>query len=175
VVGSLLISLLRHSDRVTSACLAQLVNAISVIRTEPGGPAWRQTTFHPFALTARHAKGDVCQVSLRSPSYDTKQYGSVPVVDAVATHDSSTGEVSVFAINRSQTEPVTLEVELRALPDPTGADAVVLTSSDPKATNTQDDPDRVHPEPLAVTVDGSTAHVELPPVSWSCLRLHTHS
>ena len=39
VVGSLLITLLRHSDRVKSACLAQLVNAISVIRSEPGGPA----------------------------------------------------------------------------------------------------------------------------------------
>jgi Alpha-L-arabinofuranosidase C-terminal domain len=55
VVGNLLISLLRHSDRVTAACLAQLVNVIAPIRAEPGGPAWRQTTFHPFATTARLA------------------------------------------------------------------------------------------------------------------------
>ena len=38
VVGSLLISLLRHSDRVTAACQAQLVNVIAPILTEPGGP-----------------------------------------------------------------------------------------------------------------------------------------
>jgi alpha-N-arabinofuranosidase len=50
VVGNLLISLLRHSDRVTAACQAQLVNVIAPIRSEPGGPAWRQTIFHPFAL-----------------------------------------------------------------------------------------------------------------------------
>ena len=56
VVGSLLISLLNHSDRVAAACLAQLVNVIAPIMTEPGGPAWRQTTFHPFALTARHGR-----------------------------------------------------------------------------------------------------------------------
>ena len=49
VVGNLLISLLRHADRVAVACLAQLVNVIAPIMTEPGGPAWRQTTFHPFA------------------------------------------------------------------------------------------------------------------------------
>jgi alpha-N-arabinofuranosidase len=49
VVGSLLIALLRHSDRVTAACQAQLVNVIAPIRTEAGGPAWRQTIFHPFA------------------------------------------------------------------------------------------------------------------------------
>ena len=49
VVGGLLISLLKHADRVTSASLAQLVNVIAPIMTEPGGPAWRQTTFSPFA------------------------------------------------------------------------------------------------------------------------------
>jgi len=45
VVGNLLISLLKHADRVTSASMAQLVNAIAPIMTEPGGDAWRQTTF----------------------------------------------------------------------------------------------------------------------------------
>ena len=45
VVGNLLMTLLKHSDRVTSASLAQLVNVIAPIMTEPGGPAWRQTTF----------------------------------------------------------------------------------------------------------------------------------
>jgi len=87
VMGSLLITLLRHSRRVKSACLAQLVNAISVIRSEPGGPSWRQTTFHPFALTARHAKGNVLEVVLQCPDYETEQYGTVPMVDATATHD----------------------------------------------------------------------------------------
>ena len=48
VVGSLLISLLKHADRVTSACLAQLVNVIAPIMTEPRGDAWRQTIFFPF-------------------------------------------------------------------------------------------------------------------------------
>ncbi|MDQ2737334.1 MAG: alpha-L-arabinofuranosidase, partial [Actinomycetota bacterium] len=41
VLGNLLMSLLRHSDRVTAACLAQLVNVIAPIRTEPDGAAWR--------------------------------------------------------------------------------------------------------------------------------------
>ena len=52
VVGNLLISPLRHADRVAVACLAQLVNVIAPMMTEPGGPAWRQTTFHPFAATS---------------------------------------------------------------------------------------------------------------------------
>src|SRR5215210_3054064 len=71
VVGSMLITLLRHSDRVTSACLAQLVNTISVIRAEPTGAAWRQSTFYPFSLTAQHAKGEVLRVEVAGPTYET--------------------------------------------------------------------------------------------------------
>ncbi|WP_447002536.1 alpha-L-arabinofuranosidase C-terminal domain-containing protein [Saccharothrix isguenensis] len=37
------------------ANLAQLVDVIAPIRGGPGGPAWRQTTFHPFHLGARSA------------------------------------------------------------------------------------------------------------------------
>src|SRR5919112_4257346 len=57
VVGSLLITLLNHADRVGMACQAQLVNVIAPIRTEPGDRAWRQTIFHPFAQAAAHARG----------------------------------------------------------------------------------------------------------------------
>ncbi len=96
VVGNLLISLLRHADRVTSASLAQLVNVIAPIMTEPGGGAWRQTTFFPFAITSRLAQGDALQLALEVPSYATQQYGEVPLVDAVATHDAGAGAHSAL-------------------------------------------------------------------------------
>src|SRR6185312_1295426 len=57
VVDSLMITLLRHADRVAVACLAQLVNVIAPIMTEPGGQAWRQTTFFPFAHSTKYARG----------------------------------------------------------------------------------------------------------------------
>ena len=56
VFGSLLISLLKHADRVTSASLAQLVNVIAPIMTEPGGGAWRQTIYWPFLFASRHGR-----------------------------------------------------------------------------------------------------------------------
>nr|WP_239579410.1 alpha-L-arabinofuranosidase C-terminal domain-containing protein [Microlunatus panaciterrae] len=49
VVGSLLITFMRHTDWVPLACQAQLVNVIAPILTKPGRAAWRQTIFHPFA------------------------------------------------------------------------------------------------------------------------------
>jgi alpha-L-arabinofuranosidase len=169
VVGNLLISLLRHSDRVAAACQAQLVNVIAPIRTEPGGPAWRQTTFHPFALTSRLARGSVLRVDTASPTHRTARFGDVPVVDAVATHDA--GETVVFAVNRHRSEPVDLTANLSAFGDVEVAEAWTLHDADPTATNTQAQPDRVVPRPGEATVEGGRLSAVLPPVSWNAFRL----
>jgi len=173
VVGNLLISLLRHSDRVTAACQAQLVNVIAPIRTEPGGPAWRQTIFHPFALTARLARGEVLRVEPRGPVYETARYGEAPVIDAVATHDAESGEVTVFVVNRSRTEGVELTVALTGFGAGLRvAESWTLADDDLSAANTADQPDRVVPRPAeSVAVDGGVLRATLPPVSWTAIRL----
>lgn len=174
VVGSLLISLLRHSDRVTVACQAQLVNVIAPIRAESSGPAWRQTTFHPFALTSRLAAGQVLDVGITSPTYASPRFGDVPAVDAVATHDPSTGALTVFAVNRDLSEPVELSFPVGAFGAVRLSEAWLLTDPDLTATNTQQNPDRVMPRPLdTITIDNNTLRVTLPRVSWAAIRLET--
>ncbi|MGC3994514.1 MAG: alpha-N-arabinofuranosidase [Propionicimonas sp.] len=174
VVGNLLISLLRHTDRVHSASLAQLVNVIAPIMTEPGGPAWRQTTFHPFALTSRHARGEVLRVPVRSESYATAKFGDVPVVDAVATHDADAGEVAVFLVNRSIAEPSPVEIDLRAFGGIELVEAVVLSNPDHTWHATASDSTSVAPRPLdGAGIDAGRLSLVLPPVSWAMVRLRT--
>jgi len=107
VVGSLLIALLGHVDRVAVACLAQLVNVIAPIMTEPGGPAWRQTTFFPFAQASKYGRGRVLDVRVDSPTYETEKYGEADLLHATAV-PAEDGSVTVFAVNRSRTQRVTL-------------------------------------------------------------------
>ncbi len=172
VVGTLLISLLRHADRVTFACHAQLVNVIAPIRAEAGGPAWRQTTFLPFSLTARHASGTVVPLVLEVPMVDTAEHGPLPAVDGVATYDAASEAVSVFLVNRSPAEPVALELALDGIGDMHIVEHVVLADDDPHARNTTDAPTRVEPRRVvpAAAVEGRHP-VTLPPISWSMLRL----
>jgi alpha-N-arabinofuranosidase len=173
VVGNLLISLLRHSDRVTAACQAQLVNVIAPIRSEPGGPAWRQTTFHPFAITSRLARGDVLRVEMRAPTYETKKFGDVPLLDAVATHDADNGEVTVFVVNRHQADSAAVEASLASFSGSLRvAEAWTLADDDITATNTADDPDRVTPRSAeGIEVTDGVLRATLPPVSWTAIRL----
>jgi alpha-N-arabinofuranosidase len=180
VFGSLLIALLRHADRVTVACLAQLVNVIAPIMTEPGGPAWRQTTFYPFAQASAYGRGRVLTVNVDSPTYATAKYGEVPLLHATATIDDETGAVTVFAVNRSQTEALPLTVDLRGLNLTRVIEHSVLTDADPDARNTLVDPNRVTPRAVRGTAlagagvgveAGATLNAVLPPLSWNVIRL----
>jgi alpha-N-arabinofuranosidase len=174
VVGSLLISLLKHADRVKAACLAQLVNVIAPIMTEPGGPAWRQTIFFPFAITARLARGTVLRLTVESPSYETAVYGFVPLIDAVATLDDDTGGVAVFMVNRSLDAPTTVSIDLGSLGPVRLAESITLADDDPNAANTLERPNRVAPSPnQSARIDDNVLTVELPSISWNALRLAT--
>jgi len=172
VFGNLLISLLKHADRVTSASLAQLVNVIGPIMTEPGGPTWRQTTFFPFAITSRLAQGVALDLTIEAPTYDTKLYGEVPLVDAVATHDAETGRSAVFLVNRSRTDAITVEVDASSLGDVAIAETHLMADDDIHARNTLDDPERVAPGTNdSAVLEGGRLIVTLPPVSWTAIAL----
>jgi alpha-N-arabinofuranosidase len=172
VVGGLLITLLRHTDRVGLACQAQLVNVIAPIRTEPGGPAWRQTIFHPFALTARHARGRVLDLRTEGALIDTPAYGPVSQVWPVATWEEESGDLAIFLINRSLQAATTVALDLSRFGDLALVEHLVITDSDPDAVNSMAEPDRVVPRPGASRLDSRELSIEAPALSWHCLRLH---
>ncbi|MGW6561339.1 arabinosylfuranosidase ArfA [Streptomyces hydrogenans] len=171
VFGSLLITLLRHADRIAVACLAQLVNVIAPIMTEPGGPAWRQTTFFPFAQAARHGRGTVLDVRPVSPAYRTEKYGEVPLLHATAVRDED-GGVTVFAVNRDRHRALPLDVTLRGFGLTEVVEHSALSDADPEACNTLADPGRVVPHAVAGAelADGVLRAV-LEPMSWNVVRL----
>ena len=165
VVGCLLITLLRHADRVKIACLAQLVNVIAPIMTETGGRAWAQTIFYPFLHASLYGRG----VSLRSasdcPCYDAGQYGQTSFLEAIPVYDEQARELRILAVNRSPDDAIELELAADGFPEPKLAEHLVLRSEDLSAVNTADQPYHVRPETLPVTFGAV-----LPPHSWNVLR-----
>lgn len=173
VVGGLLISLLRHSDRVGVACFAQLVNVMALIRTEPG-VAWRQPSFYPFSLTALHARGEVLRVGIASDALvSSATRGDIDPVDAIVTRDAADGSMTLFAVNRGTVDDVRLEIPLPGEAALRVVEHVVLGGDgDGSATNTQEDPERVAPRAADDhSLDGDVLTVLLPPASWTMVRL----
>jgi alpha-L-arabinofuranosidase len=176
VVGSMLITLLNHADRVKSASLAQLVNVIAPIMTEPGGAAWRQTTFFPFALTAARASGSAMSVALSSDWVVTERFGAIPAVDAAASLDSHTGALTLLLVNRSLDDDATVTADVSpvtaSFPELKLRSALTLSDLDIDARNTLAEPERVAPRPNATAaLDSGVLTVVLPAVSWSVVTL----
>jgi alpha-L-arabinofuranosidase len=171
VVGDLLSCLLNHADRVKIACLAQLVNVIAPIRTEPGGPAWKQSTFHVFAAVAAYARGRSMVARVTAPELTTRRYGDVPAVAASATYDPESGEVSVFLTNRGPTSS-TVQVCHTAFGrwDTVAAEHLAADDAGPRDRTAAAE---VRLSPLATTTEDGSTSVTLPPRSWTVLRART--
>lgn len=172
VVGGMLMSLLRHADRVRIACIAQLVNVIAPIMTAPSGAAWRQTIYYPLLHVARFGRGAALRLLVESPTYATTGHDHVPLVDAIATADDATGSITLFAVNRDQREPIELMGDLRSFGDLAIIEHLVLEHADSTAANTEDHPDRVAPHARgASSIDSGRLTATLPPLSWNVIRL----
>lgn len=168
VVGGVLLTMMNHADRVKAACLAQLVNVIGPIMTQTGGPAWRQTIFHPFAQAARYGRGNVLRASVETGSFAAGDETAAPLLVQSVVHDTETGAVAVFALNRSLDQEMDLTVELRSLGERRLAEAFELHHADLKAINSAEAPHEVAPSrhPRAEFVDGVLKTV-LKPLSWN--------
>ena len=161
VVGCLLITLIKNSDRVKIACLAQLVNVIAPIMTETGGRVWKQTIFYPYLHALKYGRGTALDISVKCGCYSTERYKDVPYIEAVAVHNSENKEITVFAVNRSLTEEC--EISLNA-DNAVLMEHIALTGSSVKDVNTADG-ENVSPFVLPVT-----DKAVLPSKSWNVLR-----
>jgi len=168
LVGGLLNSLLRNSNRVRVACLAQLVNVIAPIMTNSNG-FYRQTIYYPYNWALQYARGAVLDVLVEpGPSYEVPGYGQVPYLDVAGTINPDDGKVSVFILNRDLSKSHQLELNWEAKAGSRLLTSYVLTGSDLKAVNGFDAPQRVAPQAAEKPLtSGSVTKIELPPRSYS--------
>lgn len=171
VVGCMVISLLKHADRVKIACLAQLVNAIAPISTRRGGGAWRQTTFFPFLHASRYGRGAALDVQVSSPCYANAEFDAVPLLEATATYDEEREALTIFAVNRGQEDALRLEGDIRAFPGYEVVEHLVLRHENPKAVNTLARPAEVAPHGGDAGCQDGALTATLPRLSWNVIRL----
>lgn len=175
VVGCMIISLLKHSDRVRMACLAQLVNVIAPIMTETGGAAWAQTIYYPFMHASLYGRGNALIPLIHSPKYDTKEITDVPYLEAIAVHNELDNEVTIFAVNRSLTDKLSLQMDLRSFGAVTLIEHLVLEHENLKMVNTaKTQAVKPHAGGDAQIEDQSVA-ANLTAASWNVIRLKIHS
>jgi alpha-N-arabinofuranosidase len=180
-VGGLVNTLLRRSDRVRVACLAQIVNVIAPLSTN-AEKTIRQTIYYPYAWGLQYAHGRVLDLAVESEMYPIKGEGlsadyardeQVPFLDVVATHNPQNGQVAIFMLNRDTTRERDVTITWQS-PTPSKVLAcLTITGNDLKARNTFEQPNNVVPRRLDAPQPGSSMTFRLPAGSYTVAHLAT--
>ena len=171
-VGCILNTFIRRSNVVKIACIAQLVNVIAPIMTDPKGAAWRQTIYYPYYFASIFGRGTALQLAVTCPGYDADVADNVPWLDITGVHDEAGNTIAFFAVNRHGTETLTAEISLQGFGAATVIDHQVMTHQVLEAVNTATDQTNVVPHKgKGALVDGGTLSVALPPYSYQMIRV----
>lgn len=172
LVGLMLITLMKHADRVKIACLAQLVNVIAPVMTDQnGGPAWRQTIFYPFMHASQYGRGVVIQPVIDTPVHDTAQHENVTDLESVTVWNEEKEEVTIFAVNRNLDEDLELTTDVRSFEGYQILEHIVMENSDMKVCNSSGG-ELVYPKSNGESkLDGGNIHSLLHKASWNVIRL----
>lgn len=145
-VGLILNAFIRRADVVKIACIAQLVNVIAPIMTEPGGDAWRQTIYYPYYFASRFGRGTALDLKVDSPTYEVREFGTVPFIDVAGTQSEDGKTLSFFIVNRSGTDSIDVDVALNGFAGGQIIDHQVMTHADLEAVNDAKDQMKVAPK-----------------------------
>jgi alpha-N-arabinofuranosidase len=179
LVGGLLNTLMRRSDRVRVGCLAQIVNVIAPLMTSEKG-VLRQSTYHPYAMALKYGHGRVLDLQVEGETYPISaaglrgsyaRDGQVPFVDVVATYDAAQKRATVFALNRDLANERELRLDFEDITPSAVLACETLTGADLKAFNTFDSPNQVVPAKLDAGKPGAKMTVKLPARSYTVLHL----
>lgn len=161
----LICTMINHADRVKIGCLAQLVNVIAPIMTEPGGRMFKQTIYYPFQLAIRYAKGTALDLKIFADKMDT-DYGAVDKIYAACAYDE--GKYSLFVINKSAEEE-TYDVDFQV--NPVHMISRTVMKGNVHDYNDFDHPNKILPQEEAIEKGTKTSFaVKLPAYSFTLIR-----
>src|SRR5215469_14236105 len=170
LVGGLVNTLVRNTDRVKLGCLAQLVNVIAPIMTNGSG-LFRQTIYYPYNWALHMAWGDALNVLAEAPEYEVSGMGRVPYLDVVATFSKEKGNASVFILNRDLERAHQIDLVWEDTAPTRVISASVLTGSDLKAVNSFGSPKTVVPTEFSKpSTSGGHTKFEVPARSYTVLQ-----
>ncbi|MGB6025259.1 MAG: alpha-N-arabinofuranosidase [Candidatus Sulfotelmatobacter sp.] len=170
LVGGLVNSLLRNADPVKLACLAQLINVIAPIMTDPNG-LFRQTIYYPYSWALQFARGSVLDLLVESSTYEVSGFDQVAHLDVSGSLDRSDGKVSLFILNRDLSKAHDVEVVWEDAAPARVISASLLTGDDLKASNSFATPQRVAPQSFQLpAAAGGKTRFEVPARSYTVIQ-----
>lgn len=120
-MASIQLAFMRHADRVKIGCMTGGLGALCAANHDT---VWKSASHYAFMDFIKYAKGISMTTSVDCETFDipgyaiedTSQYPDkegVPYVDSACAWDKESGRLTVFAINKSETEEYPLTIDIK--------------------------------------------------------------
>jgi alpha-N-arabinofuranosidase len=136
----------KHSDRVTMANIAQMINVLQAVILTDKEKMILTPTYHVFEMYKVHQDARLIPTELTAPEY-RRGGEAIPGLSVSASQDAQ-GRVHVSLVNLNPGGPVTLAVSLVGMAAK-NVSGRILTAGAINALNTFEHPDTVRPVPFA--------------------------
>jgi alpha-N-arabinofuranosidase len=180
-MASVLLTFLRHADRVKIACMTGgLRSAIAF----DGRHVWKNAAYYPYYHLNRMARGGMSILPVvDGPTFNTEQfalsgsvqchaYENVQAIEAAAVHHEERDEAVVFLINRSTEGDILVELDVRGFDGYRLVEHIEMHTDDLNKGNRHDQPDAVKPTLNAGTrMNGGKVTALTKKLSWNVIRL----
>jgi alpha-N-arabinofuranosidase len=179
LTGGFLNTLMRQSERVRVACLAQIVNVIAPLVTNEKG-ILRQSIFYPYQMALKYAHGRMLDIQVECETYPIRATGlradfardeAVPFLDVAATYDAKEKRAAVFVLNRDLSNEREVALNFDDIVPGKVLAAETVTGGDLKAFNTFEAPNQVTTAKLDAAKAGAKMTLAVPARSYSVFHL----
>ncbi|MDR0710047.1 MAG: hypothetical protein LBF77_08280 [Spirochaetaceae bacterium] len=177
--ASVALAFLRHADRVKIGCMTGGLHAFAAAS---GQHVWKSAAHYPFTQLIRYGRGKSMRVKVECDTFDIPGYvvddnsqyparEGINFIDAACAFDAASGEVNIFAINRSWDGGSDIELDVSAFPGCQFVEHIQLFSDDINAVNTFENPEAVGPSVSTKAVfAGGKLTSEVKRLSWNLFR-----
>lgn len=168
--ASMLMTLLRHADRVKIACQSLLVNAIGLVFARKEG-AFANSIYLPFLHISENGHGTVMQIKSEGSILHSTVFGDVPALDAIVIAHPGEESLTAFAVNRSK-DTLNWTLDLSDWKHDVRNAALFEAAAPLDTVPSLDQPDAIAMVPGKAIVEGSHVKAMVQPYSFNMLKIH---
>ncbi|MBE5872902.1 MAG: alpha-L-arabinofuranosidase [Lachnospiraceae bacterium] len=177
--ASILMTFLRHADRVKIGCMT---GALHVLAASDGEHVWSTAAAHPYKQLMQYGRGTSMRTSVECDTYDipsyivddTNQYyeqEGVDFIETAAAYDKEKGELNIFVINRNWEASNDIELDVSGFEGASFIEHIEMFTDDMEKANTYETPDAIKPVNNTETkFENGKVNGNVKSLSWNVFR-----
>ena len=179
-MASILMTFIRHADRVKIGCMTGGVRGAIAFDNEH---VWKSGIYYPYYQLSKYGRGTSVLPVVDGPVFSAEGYNvseftqnapyeNIQSIEAATVMDEEKEEVNIFLVNRDWEAAIEIDLDVRGFEGYRLVEHIEMFAEDLDLRNAYDQPDNLKPSQNHDTkMDGGKVSLMAKSLSWNVIRL----